>query len=197
MRKIHLTESQVRFCMAHLNEDGAPIPVDITSYVSANGGSVDTATSKAAQEFGGKLGNTDTQFTFDPSASKNGGALKEDDEINDVDKLTDDYYSNEEIEINDVYDYLDSLKGTPDFYRLFDAFAGNSDMRKYAVKEVADAVGVGVSSVISAMASYRNAFNAKRVDEKRRFTNKKAIMETRVKNKINKSSVCKKSDLVK
>lgn len=181
MRKIHITEAQLAYCVKKLHE---AYTVDATSELEQTGNNAKTVANNLMAKNPNLKNDADrgeANISFNPEALSENCFNEEGD--------------SEDYRI--VLSYLEDIQGTPEFYRLINSIEGNIDEEEFAIQELCNKLGVRKISVYSAIREFQKEMNGnynRYAMEGKLFT-KKQIKEAKLENLKKSCTIIKKKDI--
>ena len=180
MKKIHITESQLKYIKKRLTEQGETDEVVVDAHAGASG-------KLTTQDLTQQYNNAQKHVTNANVAMKvDGTDLKEDitEWEKDVDRDSSEYYQ--------VKDYLESLVGTPQYFSLMGGINGTNMDTSMAINNIQDYFGYKINRdvIFAALKDFRDEKNRAMIDNddeysdvmEKKIITKKQIKEAKLRN---------------
>ena len=180
MKKIHITESQLKYIKKRLTEQGETDEVVVDAHAGASG-------KLTTQDLTQQYNNAQKHVTNANVAMKvDGTDLKEDitEWEKDVDRDSSEYYQ--------VKDYLESLVGTPQYFSLMGGINGTNMDTSIAIDNIQDYFGYKINRdvIFAALKDFRDEKNRAMIDNddeysdvmEKKIITKKQIKEAKLRN---------------
>ena len=180
MKKIHITESQLKYIKKRLTEQGETDEVVVDAHAGASG-------KLTTQDLTQQYNNAQKHVTNANVAMKvDGTDLKEDitEWEKDVDRDSSEYYQ--------VKDYLESLVGTPQYFSLMGGINGTNMDTSMAIDNIQDYFGYQINRdvIFAALKDFRDEKNRAMIDNddeysdvmEKKIITKKQIKEAKLRN---------------
>ena len=180
MKKIHITESQLKYIKKRLTEQGETDEVVVDAHAGASG-------KLTTQDLTQQYNNAQKHVTNANVAMKvDGTDLKEDitEWEKDVDRDSSEYYQ--------VKDYLESLVGTPQYFSLMGGINGTNMDTSMAIDNIQDYFGYKINRdvIFAALKDFRDEKNRAMIDNddeysdvmEKKISTKKQIKEAKLRN---------------
>lgn len=180
MKKIHITESQLKYIKKRLTEQGETDEVVVDAHAGASG-------KLTTQDLTQQYNNAQKHVTNANVAMKvDGTDLKEDitEWEKDVDRDSSEYYQ--------VKDYLESLVGTPQYFSLMGGINGTNMDTSMAIDNIQDYFGYKINRdvIFAALKDFRDEKNRAMIDNddeysdvmEKKIITKKQIKEAKLRN---------------
>lgn len=180
MKKIHITESQLKYIKKRLTEQGETDEVVVDAHAGASG-------KITTQDLTQQYNNAQKHVTNANVAMKvDGTDLKEDitEWEKDVDRDSNEYYQ--------VKDYLESLVGTPQYFSLMGGINGTNMDTSMAIDNIQDYFGYQINRdvIFAALKDFRDEKNRAMIDNddeysdvmEKKIITKKQIKEAKLRN---------------